>query len=110
MAVDLLIVLALLCGLVAGLRRGFFKEATAIAALFFATLVTVGAYGPMGPMIARGLGLPVDVGYLLVAVAVWFFTFFVVIVLGRLAYRSLRGEGPIKRTEERAEAVAGRPR
>ncbi len=103
---DLAILAVLVFGLVAGLRRGFFKEAISIFGLVVASYVSLYAYAAAGPIFAEKFGMKADVGYLVAGIVVWCGAYFAAVLVGRLAWRSLRGKGPLSRIENAAGGAA----
>ncbi|HVY61411.1 MAG TPA: CvpA family protein, partial [Planctomycetota bacterium] len=97
---DAAFALILVAGLVSGLRRGFVKAVIAIAGIVVASVVALYAYGLAGPLVAEEAGVPADVGYLVGGVGAWLLAYFLFILLGRLAWKSARGKGPLSRVEE----------
>lgn len=103
---DAAIVLILLAGIVSGLRRGFVKEALSVLGILVATYVAVQTYAAAGPFAAENLRLPADVGYMVGGIASWIVAYFLFIFLGRLAWKSIRGQGPMSRVEKAAGGAA----
>src|SRR5438105_2551232 len=103
---DAVVALVLVAGLVAGLRRGFVKAAIAILALVVATVISLYAYGFVGPFVAEKAGLEAHLGYLVGGVGAWVISYFLFILLGRLLWKSARGQGPLKGVEDAAGGTA----
>lgn len=106
-AADIVFAVFVLYGLVFGLRRGFYKELIAFAAL----VVAVGAArtwrDPVGKLIqSKVTFLGTGAATVLAAIAVWIVAFFVVTLIGRLILKKVRNPDGESTLEGAAEGVA----